>query len=264
MPAALHKEKQNERTMRQPKDNNLPFQLIHRFINFVKLTHRSEYARKHSKVLFSDNELVIILHLEQAATDLRRAKPKLISQAKQIISESSFVPVSECKRYLLACIELLLIEAKARQKNPAIYDALYQGTLWYFHNRGELPKEVVKEIELYLAFGKPYESPEEAQKEDELFEKIIAYSEKRPLSVEAFIREKVWQLQDPERNNFLYSRKVKDWITNWHAEYCKVHKYVSMDTFENIVYKVRKEERKKEDKKRGIEEEELKKNQNGR
>ena len=230
--------------MRQPKDNNLPFQLIHRFIHFVKLTHRSERARKSSN-MFSDNELAIVLHLEQAATDLRRAKPKVISQAKQILSESSFVPVSECKRFLLACVELLLIEAKARQKNPAIYDSLYSDTLWYFHNRDELPKEAVKEIELYLAFGNPYESLEDAQKAEKEFEEIVAYFIKRPLSVDEFVREKYHEMPDYERKDFLHSRNVKDWIAKWHAEYCEVQKHVSMDSFENMVYEVRKEERKR-------------------
>jgi len=233
--------------MRQPKDNNLPFQLIHRFIHFVKMTHRSERARKSSDVMFSDDELVIISHLEQAATDLRCANPELISQGKEILAKSSFVPeLANFKRHLLACVELLLIEAKARQKNPALYDFLHsEGELWYFHNRSELPNEVVGEIEHYLAFGKPYESPEEEQKQDKLFEEVIAYSEKRPLSVETFIREKIQQMPEYERKDFIYSKKVKHWIEKWHAEYCKVQKHVSMDSFENRVYEVKKEERKR-------------------
>jgi hypothetical protein len=226
------------------QDKKLPFQLIHRFIHFVKLTHCSESARE-SSVKFSDDELVIISHLEQAATDLRRAKPKVISQAKQIISESSFVPVSECKRYLLACIELLLIEVRARQKNPALYDFLYSHTLWYYCNRDKLPKEAVKEIELYLAFGKPYESLEDAQKAEKEFEEIVADSEKSPLSVKEFIREKVWQLPDYKRKDFLRSKKVKHWIADWHAEYVKVHAYVSPRTFQTRLYEVKKEERKR-------------------
>ena len=231
--------------MRQQQDKKLPFQLIHRFIHFVKLTHRSQRVRK-SSMKFSDNELVIISHLEQAATDLRRAKPKVITQAKKILSESSFVP-RRFKRYLLGCVELLLIEARARQKNPAVYDFLYNdGELWYFHNRSELPKEIVKEtelhlIELYLAFGNPYESPEDAQKAEKEFEEIIAHSEKRPLSVKEFIREKVWQLPDYKRKDFLFPRKVKHWIADWHAEYCKVHAHVSMHSFQNMVSEVRKE-----------------------
>jgi hypothetical protein len=225
----------------QPQDKKLPFQLIHRFIHFVKLTHCSESARESSN-MFRDNELAIILHLEQAATDLRRAKPKVISQAKEILAKSAFVPeVSNCKRYLLACVELLLIEARARQKNPVIYDSLYQGRLWYYCNRDKLPEEAVKEIELYLAFGNPYESIEEAQKAEKEFEEFIADSEKRPLSVKAFIREKVWQLPDYKRKDFLYSKKVKHWIADLHAEYVKVHAHVSMDSFQNRVYEVRKE-----------------------
>jgi len=231
--------------MRQQQDKKLPFQLIHRFIHFVKHTHCSEDARESSKVLFSDNELVIISHLEQAATDLRCANPELISQAKEILAKSAFVPVSECKRYLLACVELLLIEAKARQKNPALYDFLYSHTLWYYCNRDKLPKEAVNEIAAYLAFGNPYESLEDAQKADEMFEQITAYSEKRPLSVKEFIREKVWQLPDYKRKDFLRSKKVKHWIADWHAEYVKVHAYVSPRTFQTRLYEVKKEERKR-------------------
>jgi hypothetical protein len=239
------------------QDKKLPFQIIHRFIQLVKLTHRSQRVRKSSN-MFNNDELVIISHLEQAATDLRCANPKVITQAKKILSESSFVP-RRFKRYLLGCLELLLIEVKARRKNPAVYDFLYNdGELWYFHNRSELPKEIVKEtelhlIELYLAFGNPYQSPEEAQKEEKEFEEIIAHSEKRPLSVEAFIREKVWQLPDHERKDFLRSKKVKHWIAEWHDEYCKVHASAKMDSFQNRVYEVRKELK-----------ERIKKNQNGR
>jgi hypothetical protein len=241
------------RRMQQPKGKKLPFQLIHRFIDFVKLTHRSESARESSNIMFSDNELVIISHLEQAATDLRCANPELIEQAKQILAKSSFVSeVSDFKRHLLACVELLLIEAKERQKNPAIYDSLYQGTLWYFHNRDELPKEVVREIELYLAYGNPYQTPEEEQEEEKYFEEVIDYFMKRPLSVKAFIREKIQQMPDYERRDFISSQNVKDWISKWYAEYCKVHARVSMDSFENRVYEVRKEER-----------ERIKKDQNG-
>jgi hypothetical protein len=241
----------------QPQDKKLPFQIIHRFIQFVKLTHRSQSVRKSSN-MFSDDELVIISHLEQAATDLRCANPELITQAKKILSESSFVP-RRFKRYLLGSLELLLIEVKARRKNPAVYDFLYNdGELWYFHNRSELPKEIVKEtelhlIELYLAFGNPYQSPEEAQKEEKKFEEIISYSEKRPLSVEAFIREKIQQMPDYERKDFLYSKRVKHWIADWHAEYVKVHAHVSMHSFQNMVSEVRKELK-----------ERIKKNQNGR
>jgi len=112
---------------------------------------------------FSDNELVIISHLEQAATDLRCANPELIEQAKQILAKSSYVP-EDFKRYLLACVELLLIEVMARRKNPALYDFLYSGTLWYFHNRYKLPDELVKEIEAYLAYGYPYHSLEDLEK----------------------------------------------------------------------------------------------------
>jgi len=167
-------------TTMQTQDKGLPFQIIHRFIALVRLTHRSESARKSSNIMFSDDELVIISHLEQAATDLRCANPELIEQAKKILSESPFVPkVSNYKRHLLACVELLLIEVKARQKNPALYDFLYQGTLWYYHNHSELPKEVVGEIQHYLTFGNPYLTPEEEQKQDELFEEIIACSEKQ-------------------------------------------------------------------------------------
>jgi hypothetical protein len=229
----------------QPQDKKLPFQLIHRFIHFVKLTHRSQSVRKSSN-MFNNDELVIISHLEQAATDLRCAKPKVITQAKKILSESSFVP-RRFKRYLLGSLELLLIEVKARRKNPAVYDFLYNdGELWYFHNRSELPKEIVKEtelylIELYLAFGNPYQSPEEEQKKEKEFGEFIAHSEKRPLSVKAFIREKIQQMPDYERNDFIYSKRVKHWIADWHAEYVKVHAHVSMDSFQNRVYEVRKE-----------------------
>ena len=226
----------------QPQDKNLPFQIVHRFINFVKLTHRSESARESRNMKFSDNELVIILHLEQAATDLRCANPELIEQAKQILSDSPFVPeVSNYKRHLLACVELLLIEAKARQKNPALYDFLYPGTLWYYHNHSELPKEIVGEIAEYLAYGNPYESNEDAQKADKLFEEVIACLEKRPSSVEAFIREKYHQMPDYERNDFLSSKSVKNWTAKWHAEYCKVKKHVSIRTFQTRVSELRKE-----------------------
>jgi hypothetical protein len=225
----------------QPQDKNLPFQLIHRFIHFVKVTHRSESARESSN-MFSDDELVIISHLEQAATDLRCANPELISQAKEILAKSAFVPeVSDSKRFLLASIELLLIEVRARQKNPEIYDFLYSGTLWFYYNRDKLPNEVVKDIADYLAYGNPYQSPEEAQKSDEMFEETIAYFMKRPSSVEKFIREKIQQMPDYERNDFIYSKRVKHWIADWHAEYVKVHAHVSMDSFQNRVYEVRKE-----------------------
>jgi len=247
------------------QDKNLPFQIVHRFIALVRLTHRSESARKSSNIMFSDDELVIISHLEQAATDLRCANPELIEQAKKILSESAFVPkLADYKRHLLACVELLLIEVRARLKNPALYDFLYSGTLWFFHNRSELPNELVQEIQHYLTFGNPYLSPEEEQKQDKLFEEIIAYSEKRPSSVDEFIREKIQQMPDYERNDFLSSKSVKNWTAKWHAEYCKVHAHVSKRSFENRVYEVRKEERKREYQKKGIEEEELKKAQNGR
>jgi hypothetical protein len=192
--------------------------------------------------MFSDDELLIISHLEQAATDLRCANPEIISQAKKILSESPFVPkVSNYKRHLLACVELLLIEVKARQKNPALYDFLYQGTLWYYHNHSELPKEVVGEIAEYLAYGNLYESPEKAKKADEYLEQVIAYLEKRPSSVEAFIREKYHQMPDYERNDFLSSKSVKNWTAKWHAEYCKVKKHVSIRTFQTRVSELRKE-----------------------
>ena len=96
--------------MQPQQDKNLPFQIVHRFIALVRRTHRSESARKSSNIMFSDDELLIISHLEQAATDLRCANPEIISQAKKILSESPFVPkVSNYKRHLLACVELLLI-----------------------------------------------------------------------------------------------------------------------------------------------------------
>jgi len=228
--------------MRPQQDKNLPFQIVHRFIALVRLTHRSESARKSSNIMFSDDELLIISHLEQAATDLRCANPEIISQAKQILSDSPFVPkVSNYKRHLLACVELLLIEVKARQKNPALYDFLYQGTLWYYHNHSELPKEIVQEIAEYLAYGNPYESNEEAQKADKLFEEVIACLEKRPSSVEAFVREKYHQMPDYERNDFLSSKSVKNWTAKWHAEYCKVKKHVSIRTFQTRVSELRKE-----------------------
>jgi hypothetical protein len=228
--------------MQQPQDKNLPFQIVHRFIALVRLTHRSESARKSSNIMFSDDELLIISHLEQAATDLRCANPELIEQAKKILSESPFVPkVSNYKRHLLACVELLLIEVKARQKNPALYDFLYPGTLWYYHNHSELPKEIVGEIAEYLAYGNPYESNEDAQKADKLFEEVITYLEKRPSSVEAFIREKYHQMPDYERNDFLSSKSVKNWTAKWHAEYCKVKKHVSIRTFQTRVSELRKE-----------------------
>jgi len=224
------------------QDKKLPFQIIRRFIDSVRQTHRSESARKSSNIMFSDDELLIISHLEKAATDLRCANPELIEQAKQILSDSPFVPkVSNYKRHLLACVELLLIEAKARQKNPALYDFLYPGTLWYYHNHSELPKEVVGEIAEYLAYGNPYESNEEAQKADKLFEEVITYLEKRPSSVEAFIREKYHQMPDYERNDFLSSKSVKNWTAKWHAEYCKVKKHVSIRTFQTRVSELRKE-----------------------
>jgi len=232
--------------MRPQQDKNLPFQIVHRFIALVRLTHRSESARKSSNMTFSDDELVIISHLEQAATDLRCANPEIISQAKQILSESPFVPkVSDFKRHLLACLELLLIEVRTRLKNPALYDFLYSGTLWFFHNRSELPNEIVQEIQHYLAFGAPYRTFEEEQEAEKFFEEIIAYSEKRPSSVDEFIREKIQQMPDYERNDFLSSRKAKDWIAKWHAEYCKVKKPVSIRTFQNRVSEVRREKREK-------------------
>jgi hypothetical protein len=254
------------RQLQQPKGKNLPFQIVHRFIALVRLTHRSESARESSNMKFNDDELAIVLHLEQAATDLQCANPELILQAKQILSESPFVPeVSNYKRHLLACLELLLIEAKARQKNPALYDSLFNdGELWYFHNRDKLPKEVAKEIEHYLAFGAPYRTLEEEQELDEYFEEAVAYFMNRALSVDEFIREKIQQMPEYERNVFLSSRKAKDWIAKWHDEYCKVYAHVSMDSFQNRVYEVKKEERKREYQKKGIEEEELKKAQNGR
>jgi hypothetical protein len=225
----------------QPQDKKLPFQLIHRFINFVRQTHRSEYARKYSNMMFSDNELVIISHLEQAATDLRRAKPKVISQAKEILAKFPFVPeLANFKRFLLASIELLLIEARARRKNPALYDFLYPDTLWFFYNRSELPNEVVNEIAAYLAHGNPYESLEDVQKAEKKFEEIVTHSEKRSLSMKAFIREKIQQMPDYEHKDFLHSRNVRDWIAKWHAEYCEVQKHVSMDSFQNMVYEERK------------------------
>jgi len=230
--------------MRPQQDKNLPFQIVHRFIALVRLTHRSESARKSSNIMFNDDELLIISHLEQAATDLRCANPEIISQAKKILSESPFVPkVSDFKRHLLACLELLLIEVRARLKNPALYDFLYSGTLWFFHNRSELPNELVQEIQHYLSFGNPYLSPEEAQKADEYLEEVVTYSENRPSSVDEFIREKIQQMPDYERNDFLSSRKAKDWIEKWHAEYCKVKKHVSIRTFQNRVSEVRREKR---------------------
>jgi len=226
----------------QPQDKNSPFQIIHRFIHFVRLTHRSESARESSNIMFSDNELVIISHLETAATDLRRANPELILQAKKILSESSFVPeVSDSKRFLLACVELLLIEVMARQKNPALYDFLYQGTLWFFHNREKLPNELVKEIAEYLTYGNPYQSPEEAKKADEYLDEAIAYFVKRPLSVDEFVREKYREMPDYERRDFLNSRNVKNWTAKWYTEYVKVQKHVSVRSFQNRVSELRKE-----------------------
>jgi len=215
---------------------------VHRFIALVRLTHRSESARKSSNIMFSDDELLIISHLEQAATDLRCANPELIAQAKQILSDSPFVPeVSNYKRHLLACLELLLIEVRARQKNPALYDFLYSGTLWFFHNRSELPNEITKEIAEYLTYGNPYLSNEEAQKADEYLEEVIAYLEKRPSSVDEFVREKYHQMPDYERKDFLSSKSVKNWTAKWHAEYCRVKKHVSIRTFQTRVSELRKE-----------------------
>ena len=147
------------------QDKKLPFQIIRRFIDSVRQTHRSERARESSD-MFSDDELVIVLHLEAAATDLRFAKPELLTKAKEILTKSPYVPKSaDFKRCLLALIELLLIEAKQRQKNPALYDFLYQGgTLWYYYNRDRLPNEVVQEIDYYLAYDGFYLSPEDAKK----------------------------------------------------------------------------------------------------
>jgi hypothetical protein len=164
------------------QDKKLPFQIIRRFIDSVRQTHRSERARESSD-MFSDDELVIVLHLEAAATDLRFAKPELLTKAKEILTKSPYVPESaDFKQCLLALIELLLIEAKQRQKNPALYDSLYQGgTLWYYYNRDRLPNEVVQEIDYYLAYDGFYLSPEDAQKKKkkEKFEEIVAYSEKQ-------------------------------------------------------------------------------------
>jgi len=230
--------------MRQQQDKNLPFQIIHRFIALVRLTHRSEGTRKSSDMMFSDDELVIISHLEQAETDLRCANPELIEQAKQILAKSPFVPeLANFKRHLLASIELLLIEVRARQKNPAIYDFLYPGTLWFFHNRSELPNELGKEIADYLVYGDPYQSPEDAKKADEMFEETIAYFMKPPSSVEKFILEKIQQMPENERKDFLDSRSVKNWTAKWHAEYCKVKKHVSLHSFQTRVSEVRKAER---------------------
>jgi len=239
------------RRMQQPQDKKLPFQFIHRFTHLVKQAHRSENVRESSNMSFSDDELVIISHLEQAATDLRLANPELIEQAKQILAKSSFVPeVSDGKRYLLACVELLLVEVRARQKNPALYDFLHnEGELWYYHNRDKLPNEVVKEIADYLAYGNPYQTPEEEKEEEKIFKELIDYFMKRPLSVKAFVREKIQQMPDYERKDFLHSGSIKRWISKWYDEYCKVHVDVSMDSFENRVY----EERKR-----------MKKDQNGR
>jgi len=64
--------------------------------------------------------------------------------------------------------------------------------------------------------------------------------------VKAFIREKIQQMPDYERRDFISSQNVKDWISKWHDEYCKVHAYVSMHSFQNMVSEVRKEERKKD------------------
>ena len=253
-------------TTMKTQDKKSPFQLIHRVISPIKQTHRSESARESSDI-FSDEELVIVLHLEAAATDLRCAKPELIAQAKKILFKFYYVPEgADFRRCLLACIELLLIEAKQRQKNPALYDSLYLGTLWYFHNRDRLPNEVVKEIDYYLAYDGFYLSPEDAKKADEMFEQITAYSEKSPLSVEAFIREKIQQMPDYKRNDFIFSKRVRHWIEKWYAEYCAlaVKKQVSIRSFENRISELRKEERKREYQKRGIEEEELKKALNGR
>jgi hypothetical protein len=58
--------------------------------------------------------------------------------------------------------------------------------------------------------------------------------------VEEFIREKIQQMPDYERRDFLNSRGIKHWIAKWHDEYCKVQKHVSMDSFENRVYEVKK------------------------
>ena len=230
--------------MRPQQDKKLPFQLIHRFIHFVKLTHRSESARESGNMKFSDDELVVISHLESAATDLRCANPELISQAKEILAKSAFVPeVSDSKRFLLACIELLLIEVRARQKNPELYDFLFSGTLWFFYNRDKLPNELVKEIADYLAYGNPYQSPEEAQKADEYLDETIAYFMKRPLSVDEFVREKYHEMPDYERKDFLHSRNVKNWTAKWYAEYCKVQKHVSVRSFQNRVSELRKAER---------------------
>ena len=137
-------------TTMQTQDKKLPFELILFFINFVKLTHRRESERKSSNIMFSDDELVIIAHLEQAVADLRCTNPELLEQAKRILAESPYVPSDCFRRSLLASTELLLIEVRARQKNPALYDFLYSDTLWYFHNRDRLPYEVVKEIDHYL------------------------------------------------------------------------------------------------------------------
>jgi hypothetical protein len=246
----------------QTKNKKSPFQIVHWFIASVKQTHRSEIALKSCNMRFNDDELVIISHLEQAATDLRCANPELIEQAKQILAKSPYVPESAgFKQCLLALIELLLIEAKVRQKNLALYDFLYNdGELWYFHNRDRLPNEVVIEIDHYLTYDGFYLSPEETQKKEE-FEEPIAHFMKQPSSVEKFIREKIQQMPDYKRNDFVFSKRVRHWIEKWYAEYCAVavKKHVSIRSFENRVSELRKEERKRVYQERGIEEEELKK-----
>ncbi len=219
----------------QTKDKK-PFSIILRFIDFVKQTHRSESTR-----LFNDAELVVISHLEQAATDLRQANIKVIQRAKKIIAQSSFVPeTAECRRFLLAAIELLLIEARARQRNPTLYDFLYRDTLWFYHNRNELPNEIAKEINDYLAYGSPYQSPEEAQKADETFAEIVQYHSQKPLNVEEFICMKIEQIPRHEYNDFIASRNVKDWIAKWHAEYVETYAYVSLRSFQNRISEIKR------------------------
>ena len=229
-----------------------PFQIIHRFIASVKEAHRFESVRKSGNMnFFSDDELLVIAHLEQAANDVRHANIKLIQRAKKIISKSSFMPVPGnpyYKRFLLGAIELLLIEAKIRKRNPALYDFLYHDTLWYFDNKDKIPVKIKNEIDIYLTEGFPYETPDDDRKLYEEFKEIVEYYKQRPLSVKEFIYEKIRQMPDYQRNDFISSRNVKDLVVKWYDEYVKAYTRVSMHTFENRACEVKRKLRKEREK----------------
>ncbi len=233
--------------------NKKPFQIIHRFIDSVKQRHRSESVRKSGNMnFFSDDELLVIAHLEQAATDLRCANIELIQRAKEILSQSPAVTsYGEFRRYLLGCVELLLVEATARQRNPALYDFLHHDRLWYFDNMDALPAKVRGEIAYYLAYGSPDTTPEEERKLHKKFNKIVEYFRGRHLGVKEFIYEKVRQMPDHELRDFISSRDMNDLIVKWHGEYVDTYTSVSMHSFENRACEVKRELRNRGKKQNG-------------